>query len=102
MTAKKRPEEIEANRARANQKRRLRHLWKGELTIAEICDEMEMGRDEMLAFAESLGLDVEGRPEVECFIPTPEQIRLAAAEIRRGWTSAELDNRRVSPFGRLK
>lgn len=101
VTAKKRPEEIEANRARANQKRRLRHLWKGELTIAEICDEMEMSEPELLAFAKTLGLDADERPEVDCFIPTPEQIRLAAAAIRAQWSAAELEARRMPWRGRL-
>jgi hypothetical protein len=100
MTAKKPPEEIEANRARANQKRRLRHLWKGEYTLDEICEEMEMGEPEMLAFAESLGLGE--RPEIDVFMPTPEQIRLAAAEIRAGWSHAELEARRMPWSGMMK
>jgi hypothetical protein len=99
MTAKKRPEEIEANRARANEKRRLRHLWKGELTLAEICDEMGMGEAALLEFAGSLGLGE--RPEFDVYMPTPEQIRLAAAEIRAGWTAAELEARRMVWHGRL-
>lgn len=100
MTAKKRPEEIEANRARANQKRRLRHLWKGELTLEEICEEMEMREPELLAFADSLGLAE--RPEFDTYIPTPEQIRLAAAAIRAAWSPAELEARRTPWFGRLR
>jgi hypothetical protein len=99
MTAKKRPEEIEANRARANEKRRLRHLWKGELTLEEICDEMGMGESALLEFATSLGLGE--RPEFDVYMPSPEQIRLAAAEIRAGWTTAELEARRMSWRGRL-
>jgi hypothetical protein len=99
VTAKKPFEEIEANRALANDKRKLRHLWKGELTLSEICDEMEMSEGELLAFADTLGLD--DRPESDCFIPTPEQIRLAAAEIRAGWSPAELEARRMPWRGRL-
>lgn len=99
MTAKKPLEEIEANRARANEKRRLRHLWKGELTLAEICEEMEMGEAELLAFADYLELDE--RPEIDVYLPTPEEIRLAAAEIRAGWTPAELEARRMPWHGRL-
>lgn len=101
MTAKKRPEEIEANRARANEKRRLRHLWKGEHTLSEIADEMEMAEGEMLAFAASLGLDADERPEIDCYLPTPEQIRIAAAEIRAGWTTAELEARRMPWHGKM-
>jgi hypothetical protein len=100
VTAKKPNEEIEANRARANEKRRLRHLWKGEYTLEEICEEMELGEPELLAFAATLGLGE--RPEIEVYLPTPEQIRLAAAEIRAGWTAAELEARRMAWFGRLR
>jgi len=102
VTAKKPLEEIEANRALANDKRKLRHLWKGELTLSEICDEMEMSEPELLAFADTLGLDADDRPEIDCFIPTPEQIRLAAAEIRAGWSPAELEARRMPWRGRLE
>jgi hypothetical protein len=101
VTAKKPSEEIEANRARANEKRRLRHLWKGELTLAEIREEMAMGEGELLAFAATLGLDADERPEIDVFVPTPEQIRLAAAEIRAGWSAAELEARRMPWHGRL-
>ena len=101
MTAKKRPEEIEANRARANEKRRLRHLWKGEHTLGEVCEEMEMGEGELLAFASSLGLRLDERPEIEVYLPSPEEIRLAAAGIRAGWSSAELEARRMPWHGRL-
>jgi hypothetical protein len=100
VTAKKPLEEIEANRARANEKRRLRHLWKGELTLAEICEEMEMGEAELLAFADYLELDE--RPEIDVYLPTPEEIRLAAAEIRAGWSAAELEARRMPWHGRLR
>lgn len=99
MTAKKPLEEIEANRARANEKRRLRHLWKGEHTLDEISEEMGLDEDELLAFADSLGL--EERPEIDVYLPSPEEIRLAAAEIRAGWTPAELEARRMPRHGRL-
>jgi len=100
MTARKTPEEIARNKERANRKRKLRHLWRGELTLDEIADELEMTVDGLLAMAEQMSLGP--RPEDNSYIPTQEQIRLAAAEIRRGWTSAELEARRVSPFGRLE
>jgi hypothetical protein len=101
MTAKKRPEEIEANRARANEKRRLRHLWKGEHTLEDICEEMAMGEQELLAFAKTLGLSLDERPEIDVYLPSSEEIRLAAAEIRAGWSLAELESRRVPWHGRL-
>jgi hypothetical protein len=102
VTSKKEPEEVEANRALANDKRKLRHLWKGELTLAEIADEMELSEAGVLEFAETLGLDIDERPEIDCFIPTPEEIRLAAAEIRAGWSPAELEARRMPWHGRLE
>jgi hypothetical protein len=99
VTSKKEPEEVEANRARANLKRRVRHLWKGELTLAEICEEVEMSEPDLLAFAATLELGE--RPEFDCYLPTAEEIRLAAAEIRAGWSAAELEARRVARRGRL-
>jgi hypothetical protein len=102
VTAKKRPEEIEANRARANQKRKLRHLWKGEHTLEEICEEMAMAEPELLAFADTLGLSLDERPEIDVYLPSPEEIRLATAEIRAGWTPAELEARRMPWSGMLK
>lgn len=99
MTAKKRPEEIAKNKDRANRKRKLRHLWRGELGLDEIAEALEMPIGELLAFAESLRLGP--RPEVEVYIPTPEQIRLACAEIRSGWSRSELEARRTAWSGRL-
>jgi len=99
MTAKKPPDQIAANRESANKKRKLRHLWKGELSFQEICEEMGMSPIALLAYAASLGLGE--RPEVEVYIPTPEQIRLAAAAIRAGWSPAELEARRTPWHGRI-
>lgn len=96
MTAKKRltPEQIAANKEAANLKRRVRRLWAGDLTMEEICDELGMPQDEFLALAASLGL--RDRPEPDVYIPSQEAIRLAAAQIRAGWSNAELEARRVS------
>jgi len=100
VTARKSPEELRASRAAANEKRKLRRLWAGELVLEEICDEMGMTEDELLAFAASLGL--EDRPESDAYLPTPEEIRLAAAEIRSRWTPAELEARRTPWHGKLE
>lgn len=102
MTKPKRltPEEIAAAKDRANWKRRIRRLWAGDLTMQEICEEIGMPRDEFLAAAAALGL--RDRPEPDVYIPTPEQIRLAAAEIRAGWSRAELEARRSVWRGRME
>ena len=59
-----------------------------------------MGEAELLAFADYLELDE--RPEIDVYLPTPEEIRLAAAEIRAGWSAAELEARRMPWHGRLR
>ena len=93
-------EELAEHKERANRKRQIRHLWKGELTDAEIAEEMELSLDELLEFAESLGLP---EREQSCvYLPTPEQIRLAAAEIRAGWSQAVLEARRMPWHGMLE
>lgn len=93
MASKRRSEEeIRANKEQANRKRKLRKLWSySDLTFEEVCDEMEMPASELLAFAASLGLPERQEPNV--FIPTPEQIRVAAAEIRASWSEADREAR---------
>lgn len=94
------PEELIEHKERANRKRQIRHLWKGELTDGEIAEEMGLSLGELLQFAEQLGLPA--RKESCVFLPTPEQIRLAAAAIRAGWTRAELEARRMPWHGMLE
>lgn len=94
------PEELIEHKERANRKRQIRHLWKGELTDGEIAEEMGLSLDELLRFAEQLGLPA--RKESCVFLPTPEQIRIAAAAIRAGWTRAELEARRMPWHGMLE
>lgn len=88
------PEQIVEIKAAANFKRRIKRLWAGDLTLTEICEEIGMTEGEFLGHARSLGL--ENRPEPDVFVPTPEQIRMAAAEIRRGWPPDVLESRRVA------
>ena len=93
----------------ANQKRALRRLWSGDLDLLEIAEDLTFstylwvqdGEEcEILVFdvaavvqaARALGLNE--RPQVEIFVPTPEQIRVAAALIREGWTQREREDRR--------
>lgn len=92
--------ELAEHKERANRKRQIRHLWKGELTDEEIAETMGLTLGELLAFAESLGLPE--REESAVYLPTPEQIRLAAAEIRRGWSRVELEARRMPWHGMLE
>lgn len=93
------PEELAEHKERANRKRQLRRLWKGELTDGEIAETMGLSLGELLQFAERLGLPE--REESAVYLPTPEQIRLAAAEIRRGWSRAEHEARRMPWHGML-
>ncbi len=93
----------------ANQKRALRRLWSGDLDLLEIAEDltfstyiwMQAGEEcevtsfdvaDVVAAAAELGLHE--RPQVEIFVPTPEQIRVAAAEIRAGWSEREREERR--------
>ncbi len=97
----------------ANQKRALRRLWSGDLDLLEIAEDLTFstylwvqdGEEcEILTFdvaavvkaARVLGLDE--RSQVEIFVPTPEQIRVAAALIREEWTQREREDRRKSAW----
>lgn len=87
MTTQKTPAQIAANR-----KRKLQRLWDhSDLTIPEICEEMEMSEPDLLAYAQSLGFGERQDPEI--FMPTPEEIRLAAAAIRATWSQSERESR---------
>lgn len=77
-----------------NQKRALKHLWKGELTIEEIAEEMGFTDEELAVAVEALQLPP--RVEPDTYIPTREQILMAAAEIRAKWTPAEREARRAA------
>jgi hypothetical protein len=93
----------------ANQKRALRRLWSGDLDLLEIAEDLtfstyiwvQAGEEcevtsfdvaDVVAAAAELGLHE--RPQVEIYVPTPEQIRVAAAEIRAGWSEREREERR--------
>lgn len=60
-----------------------------------------MGPVELREYATSLGLGDRQDPEV--YLPTAEQIRLATAAIRSGWTQTERESRLVGqPPARIK
>ena len=84
-------DEIARNKRAANETRKLRRLWAGDSTFAEICEEMEMTPAGVNAFAASLGLGARAEPEF--YLPTPEEIRLQTALIRSRWTQAEREAR---------
>ena len=71
----------------ANGKRKLRRLWRGELTLEEVAHEMEVTLDELGVLAACLGLPERAEPDV--YLPTPVEIQMAAARIREKWTPAE-------------
>ena len=85
------PEELSAAKERANQKRRLRRLWVSDSSLEEICEEMGMAEPVLRQYAAALGLT--DRPDPDCYVPTPLEIKLAAAQIRMGWTQAERESR---------
>lgn len=77
-----------------NQKRAIRHLWKGELTNEEIAEELGF-TDEQLREAAAI-LELPERALSDTYLPSREQILMAAAEIRAKWTPAEREARLVN------
>jgi hypothetical protein len=94
MTAPKQltPEQAAEAQAAANLKRRIKRLWKGDLTLEEIREETGMPVEEFLALAAGMGLV--DRPEPDVYIPTADQIRMDTAAIRAAWSKSELESRR--------
>lgn len=79
-----------------NQKRQLRHLWKGELTTQEIAEEMDFTLEELRDAASWLGLPDRIEPDV--YMPTELEIKKATAEIRSRWTPAEREARLIAAW----
>lgn len=92
----------------ANQKRALRRLWDGDLSIEEIAEDLSLASGEWLRDGElvevvdfdvavvmqaasSLGLGE--RPQIEVYVPTLAEIRSATALIRSRWTQREREER---------
>lgn len=75
----------------ANLKRAIRARWNSELTNEEIAEEVGMTLPTFLAFAASMGL--KDRTPAECYMPSAEEIRIACARIRDGWTNEEREAR---------
>lgn len=87
-----------------NQKRAMRRLWRGGLSLEEVaeelslssvdfgdCDTVEFTAEMVVEIADAMGLPE--RVDPNDYIPTPEEIRLACAQIRQGWTQAEREAR---------
>lgn len=74
-----------------SRRRRLRRLWQGEATNEEIASELGLSCEELAAVAEDLGLPE--RSHCDVYLPSPLDIRIAAAEIREKWTPAERESR---------
>lgn len=97
-----------------NQKRAMRRLWRGGLTLDEVAEELsissvDFGDCEIVDFTTAMVLDIAEhmqlpeRVEPNDYIPTPAEIRMACAEIRQSWTPAEREARIGGhDFGRMK
>lgn len=80
----------------ANEKRAIRRLWKSDMTLAEICEELGFSFGEVSDAASHLGLPKRSAPDI--YLPTPDEIRRACAKIRATWSPAERELR----LGRLR
>lgn len=127
------PDELLRSKVGANIKRSLRRLWAGDMEFEELCDavqptaesvqkaaeallaeghrvsldagivagEMQMTPEAIIALAAEMGLGE--RPEPDCYLPTPDEIRLETARFRSEWSQAERDARVQGPlFGRME
>lgn len=97
-----------------NQKRAIRRLWRGGLSIDEIaeelslssvdfgdCDVVDFTPEMVISLAATMRLPA--RIEPNDYIPTPSEIRMACAEIRQSWTPAEREARICGlEYGRMK
>lgn len=83
----------------ANEKRKLRHLWKGDSTIEEILDELGFTPEQLESARVFLGLPRDEDRECKAYLPTPEQIRIATAEIRSRWSQSEREERIRAAWG---
>lgn len=57
----------------------------------EIASDLDMNEAEFLEACESIGLKRRKNPPI--YVPSPEQIRMACAEIRHNWTPSEREER---------
>jgi hypothetical protein len=94
----------------ANQKRALRRLWEENLTLDEIASDLTFSTYEWPEEAVVTEFDVPAVLRAAMFLclgprpdvpppPSQEEIRIAAAKIRAGWTQAERESRLRSAWG---
>jgi dihydroorotase-like cyclic amidohydrolase len=89
--APKTPEELQASKDRANQKRSLRRMWGGDMPFDEIVEVMGMDAASVLSLAASMHLGE--RVEPDCYLPTEAEITAATWAFRAKWTPAERERR---------
>lgn len=83
----------------ANEKRKLRHLWKSDCPLDEIQEDMGFTAEKLEQARVFLGLPPAADRECKAYLPTPEEIRLATAEIRSKWSQSEREERLRSAWG---
>lgn len=95
-----------------NQKRALWRLWMGEYSLEEIPEEMELATasftdtescsvreftlETVVMAARQMGLPERVEPDI--YLPTQQEIRMACAVFRAGWTQAEREARMAGSF----
>lgn len=121
------PDELLRSKVGANIRRALRRLWVGDVEFEELCEvvqptvegvqaaidalakegkkvdskavdvaeEMWLAPEDITALAREMGLGE--RVEPECHLPSPEEIRIATAQFRAGWSDGELESRLQGP-----
>jgi hypothetical protein len=80
----------------ANEKRAIKRLWKSDMTLAELCEELGFSAGEIADAATYLGLPERAAPDI--YLPSQDEIRAACAKIREAWSPAERELR----LGRLR
>lgn len=121
------PDELLRSKVGANIRRSLRRLWAGDMEFDElvdavqptaagvesaidalrkegkrvdvrpedVVDQLSLSPEQIRALADEMGLGE--RTEPECYIPTPEEIRLATAKILAGLSPGERESRLGGP-----
>jgi len=87
------PAELATAKEGAKRKRQLRRLWGGDSTLEEICEQIGLSQADVMSLAARMRLGERRTPDFH--LPTREEILLAAAQIRQGWTQAEREARRA-------
>lgn len=89
-------DELAASRARATLRRRLKLLWRGDSSDEEIREDLGLDEASFRSLVAEMQLPV--REVKDCYIPTPESIRVECAKIRMSWTQVEREARLQGAF----